>query len=309
MLLEHEQPLAELEEQLRELLSRGAEGEAAGLKQQIERLSHQIFAELTPLQRLSICRHGDRPKAEELISRIVSDQEELYGDRLGGDDPALRAYLARIGSQRTLILAQDKGVGTQGRIARRFGMMNPEGYRKAQRCMKLAERFSLPLLTLIDTPGAYPGLEAEEKGQGWAIAETIALMGSLKIPTLAVVIGEGCSGGALALAVADRLALLEHAYFSVIAPEGCSSILWKDRSAIGLAAQALRMQAEDLACYGLVDDILPEPRGGAHRDISAMAETLKNYVVQQLDELVHYRVDALISQRAARYRSLGLLRL
>jgi acetyl-CoA carboxylase carboxyl transferase subunit alpha len=306
MILEHEQPIAALEDQLASLLARG-EREAAELAaRELQALRGQIFSNLSPLQRLQICRHIGRPHPTCLLRQIGQELEELHGDRLCGDDPALVASLATIGSHRVMVLASQKGRGVEERIRNRFGMMNPEGFRKARRMLELAERFGLPVVCLVDTAGAYPGMAAEERGQGWAIAETIATLTRLRTPVLSVITGEGCSGGALALAVADWLALFEHAYFSVISPEGCSSILWKDRSAIGEAASALKMQAEALREFNLIDAVLPEGPGGAHLHPQKMGETLKTAIIKQLDHLKTLELSALLDRRQARIRSLKL---
>jgi acetyl-CoA carboxylase carboxyl transferase subunit alpha len=304
MFLEHEQPLAELQGQLGSLLEQGEAVAAERLAEQIRALQERIFSQLTPLQRLQICRHPKRPRPLDLLNLMGAQFEELHGDRAFGDDPALRAGLATIAGHRCVVLASEKGGSTQERISRRFGMVNPEGYRKAQRVMQLAQRFRLPVLSLVDTAGAYPGLEAEERGQGWVIAETIALMGSLRVPILSVITGEGCSGGALALSVADWVALFEHAYFSVISPEGCSSILWKDRTAIGPAAAALKMQSEQLLSLGLIDQVIDEPSGGAHLDPSAAAAGLLQVVEKQFRMLSAVGLDSLLERRQARYRTL-----
>lgn len=272
------------------------------LNQVLDRtLSHA--ADLSIIERLAICRHPARPRGRGLVELIASDVIELCGDRCFGDDCAIFGALATLRSgQRCVILANEKGSCTESRLKYRFGMSNPEGYRKAQRLMTLAERFNLPVITLIDTPGANPALEAEERGQGWAISETLLLMHELRVPTIAIIVGEGCSGGALALSVTDRLAMLQHAYFSVISPEGCASILWRDASKRDLAAEALRINAEHLLEFGIVDDVIAEPAEGAHSHPEIVAQALVARLSSWLAELSTMTAETRYAQRAQRYR-------
>jgi acetyl-CoA carboxylase carboxyl transferase subunit alpha len=291
---EREQPSAGLHQQLTRLLSH----------EQCRRQERGGEPRLSCLERLAICRHSQRPKPVQLLQAIGQQLQQLHGDRLIGDDPALWSGMATIAGVRCVVLASNKGSTTEERLACRFGMMNPEGYRKAQRIMKLAERFQLPVISLVDTAGAYSGLEAEERGQGWAIAETLALMSRLRTPILSVITGEGCSGGALGLAVADWMACYEHAYFSVISPEGCSSILWRDGAAVGKAAETLKMQSEHLLDLRVIDQILPEGFGGGHLHPKAMAEVLQEALQGQLERLKRMPLDALVERRQHRYRTL-----
>lgn len=295
---EREQPSAGLHDQLARLLTQGLVSDPT------PRQETEIAPQLSCLERLSVCRHSQRPKPLQLLKAIGQQLQQAHGDRLMGDDPALWAGFATIAGHRCVVLATNKGSTTEERMACRFGMMNPEGFRKAQRLMKVAERFQLPVISLVDTAGAYSGLEAEQRGQGWAIAETLALMGRLRTPILSVITGEGCSGGALGLAVADWIACFEHATFSVISPEGCSSILWKDGAAVGKAAEMLKMQSEHLLRLRVIDEILSEGPGGGHLHPKAMMQTLLEALQGQLERLKGIALDALVERRQHRYRTL-----
>jgi acetyl-CoA carboxylase carboxyl transferase subunit alpha len=240
------------------------------------------------------------------LDSIFDESIELFGDRLFRDDPAVICRLAKIGGKKVMVLGQEKGKDTESRLYRNFGMPHPEGYRKALRCMKLAEKFQIPIITLIDTPGAYPGLTAEERGQGWAIANNLLEMARLKTSVIVLLIGEGCSGGALGMGIGDEIAMLEHAYYSVISPEGCASILWKDPSKNAQAASSLKMQAEDLKAMRIIDTILPEPIGGAHNDPQSMFTTVKKYLVETLEALEGFPSEILLERRYQKFRAMGM---
>lgn len=265
-------------------------------------------ATLSPWARVQICRHSNRPRAQDYIDHICGDFIEISGDRLFRDDPAIIAGFGYIGSKKVVIIAQEKGNDTQSRLKRNFGMPHPEGYRKAKRVMELAEKFQLPLLTLIDTPGAHCGLEAEERGQGAAIASNLFTMAKLRTPIINILIGEGCSGGALGIGMGDIFGMLEHAYLSVISPEGCASILWQDPKNNELAAAKLRMHAEDLYHWKIIDQIIKEPKGGAHLDPDLMYRDLLSFVLAQLDELCKRDITALLEARYQKYRKIGIYR-
>lgn len=313
--LSFEKPVVELDVKLKELTEEAADkgdDAPASLLAEIESLEAErserlatLQAELTVWQRIQISRHIDRPVTGDYADALLTDLVELHGDRAFGDDQAIQTALATMGERQLLLVAHRKGRDTQERIACNWGCAHPEGYRKAQRAMKLAERLGLPVLTLINTPGAYPGLEAEERGQAGAIAWAILEMSALRVPIVSVVIGEGGSGGALGIGVCDRLLVLENSYYSVISPEGCASILWKDGSRAEDAANALRLGTSELTALGVADEILPEPIGGAHRDKAAAAETLREAVDRHFTELEALSVDELMAARRAKYRELG----
>ena len=310
--LDFEKPVLELEQKIQELkesaAERGLGGEEAisELERKAESLRREIYANLTRYQRVQIARHPKRPYTLDYIARIFTGFEELHGDRHYADDPAIVAGFAYLDHRPVMVIGQQKGRDTKENLLRRFGMPNPEGYRKALRLMQLAGRFCVPVVTLVDTPGAYPGLGAEERGQAEAIAVNLREMAVLGVPVVTVVIGEGGSGGALAIAVADRVLMFENSVYSVISPEGCASILWRDGKQGAKAAEALRLAAPDLMALEIVDGVLPEPVGGAHRDWDAAAATLKGALTQNLDELAGVRPDELIARRAARFRKIGV---
>lgn len=260
---------------------------------------------LTPWQRVQICRHAERPQASDYIKNLTESFEELHGDRLYGDDAAIIGGLGYIGGKKFVIIGQEKGKNTETRLKHNFGMPHPEGYRKALRLMEMAEKFNLPVVTLIDTPGAYPGLAAEERGQGWAIAKNLWRMSRLKTPIICLLIGEGCSGGALGIGIGDTIGMLEHAYYSVISPEGCASILWKDAKMNAHAASILKMQAEDLLEISIIDAIIKEPSGGAHKAPEEVYRVVKNYILDVYEELELLSHDTLLEKRYARFRNLG----
>lgn len=309
--LDFEQPIADLEAKIEELRRVSNSGEI-NLTEQIEilqekseKLTGEIFSSLTAWQVTQLARHPQRPFTLDYIERMIEEFHELHGDRMFADDHAIVAGLGRLGGKGIAVLGHQKGRDTAQKVHRNFGMPRPEGYRKAQRIMRIAERFRLPLLTLVDTPGAYPGIDAEERGQSEAIASSIALMASLTVPTVTVVIGEGGSGGALAIGVCDRLLMLSYATYSVISPEGCASILWKSAEKAPDAAEAMKMTSGELKKQGLIDEIVDEPLGGAHRDVDATAAALKSSVIAQFDALDVLSVDELKRQRYQKLMAQG----
>jgi acetyl-CoA carboxylase carboxyl transferase subunit alpha len=310
--LDFEQPIAELEAKLEELshLSQSGkmniEEEMKRLKAKSRQLTQTIFAKLTPWQITLLARHMQRPYTLDYIGAICSEFHELHGDRMYADDMAIVGGLARIGERQIMIVGHQKGRDTKERVRRNYGMPKPEGYRKALRLMKLAEKFGLPLLTLIDTTGAYPGVGSEERNQSEAIARNLFEMATLRTQVISVVIGEGGSGGALAIGVCDRLLMLQYATYSVISPEGCASILWKSQDKKELAAEALNLTADRLFNLGLVDEVLPEPLGGAHRDAPAMCATLRTAIERHFDTLDKLSMDELLQQREQRLAGFGV---
>ncbi len=310
--LDFEKPIAEIEEKIEKLTAAGQErpgvpDDLRKLREKLYKLQAEIYAGLTPWQRTQVARHPQRPSTLDYIGRICDRFLELHGDRLYGDDQAIVAGLARLSGRSVVVIGPQKGKTLKERVLRNFGMPNPEGYRKALRLMRLAERFNKPVITFIDTPGAYPGLGAEERGQSEAIARNLMVMASLKVPIVSVVIGEGGSGGALAIGVADRVLMLQHAVYSVISPEGCAAILWNDPKKTPDAAEALKMTAEDLLRLGVIDEILPEPPGGAHRDQTAMCNAVKKAVEPHLSALLELPLDELLQRRHKKYRRMGVL--
>lgn len=309
--LDFEKPIAELEAMLRELRHLSTEqdlnisDEITRLEAKSKALTASIFAALTPWQIAQIARHPLRPYTLDYIERMCSDFQELHGDRAFADDHALVGGLARLQGRPLLVLGHQKGRDTKEKIQRNFGMPRPEGYRKALRLLKLAERFQLPVLTFIDTPGAYPGIGAEERGQSEAIARNLFEMSKLRTPIISVVIGEGGSGGALAIGVCDRLLMLQYSTYSVISPEGCAAILWKSAEKAEDAAQAMGLTAERLLSLQLIDGVIPEPSGGAHRDINAIVQQVQSAVLEQLQLLDTLSVDELLEQRYQRLMSYG----
>lgn len=277
------------------------------LEQKLGVLKEKVYSELTPWQRVMICRCPSRPHGLDFIKNMSTSFEELCGDRHFGEDRSVVGGLAQIGDMKCIILAQEKGNDTESRLDRNFGMMNPEGYRKAMRLMKMAEKFDLPIITLLDTPGANPRLEAEERGQGWAIAENLRDMSRLKTPIIVVLIGEGCSGGALGIGIGDVIGMLEHAYYSVISPEGCASILWKDASKNIEAASALKLNAENMLELDIIDTIIKEPLGGAHRDPQMTYDNVRNFILDSWKILKKINPDVLIEQRYLKFRKMGKL--
>jgi len=278
------------------------------LRRELANLRRTIFANLTPWQKVQVARHPKRPQTRDYLSLIFDGFQELHGDRAVGEDPAIVTGFARLDSTKVMLVGQQKGKNLAERTACHFGCAHPEGYRKALLKMKLAEKFKLPIVSLIDTPGAYPGITAEQRGQALAIAENLMAMASLRTPIVCVVIGEGGSGGALGIGVGDKVAMLEHAYYSVISPEGCASILWKGAEHAPRAAEALKMTAPDLKRLGIIDDIVAEPAGGAHRDPTEAASLLKAYLVKSLRELSALPLDELVERRYQRFRRIGVFK-
>lgn len=309
--LEFEQPIAELEAKIEELryvtddTEVNLSEEVAKLVEKKESLTASIFAKLTSWQIAQIARHPMRPYTADYLSHIAPDFQELHGDRMFADDPAIIGGIGRLDGRAVMFIGHQKGRDTKERVRRNYGMPKPEGYRKAQRLMRLAEKFKLPIVTFIDTPGAYPGVGAEERGQSEAIAYSLYLMSRLRTPIISVVIGEGGSGGALAIGVGDRLLMLQYGVYSVISPEGCASILWKSAEKAEEAAEAMRITAGNLSEFGLVDEVLPEPLGAAHRDPGGMAEVIRNALIKHLDDLEQKPVDDLLAERQARLASYG----
>ncbi len=312
--LEFEQPIAELEAKIDELRFVGDDSEInisdeiERLKEKSDALTRSIFASLTSWQVAQLARHPLRPYTLDYLEVISPDFQELHGDRMFADDPAIVGGIGRLDGRPVVFIGQQKGRDTKARVRRNYGMPKPEGYRKALRLMRLAERFRLPVVTLIDTPGAYPGLDAEERGQSEAIARNLFEMARLKTPVVSVVIGEGGSGGALAIGVADRLLMLEYSVYSVISPEGCASILWKSAEKAAAAAEAMGITAARLRELGLVDEVLREPLGGAHRDAPAMAETLRGALVAALRDLEILDLAELLRRREQRLQAFGRYR-
>jgi acetyl-CoA carboxylase carboxyl transferase subunit alpha len=310
--LDFEQPIAELEAKIDELrhltLDSGVnvQEEIARLRAKSDQLTRSIFAKLTPWQITQLARHPHRPYTLDYLGHAFTDFEELHGDRLFGDDQALIGGLARLHGEPVVIVGHQKGRDTKERVRRNYGMPKPEGYRKALRLMRLAEKFSLPLITFIDTPGAYPGLESEERGQSEAIARNLFEMANLRVPIISVVIGEGGSGGALAIGVCDRLLMLQYSTYSVISPEGCASILWKSADKKEVAAEAMGLTADRLRALGLVDEIVAEPLGGAHRDVAVTTAALQEALGRQLGQLRAKSLETLLAERARRLEGFGV---
>jgi len=307
--LDFEQPIAELEEKIEELRRVGTgqdiniSEEIAKLKEKSQALTKSIFSNLNAQQIVQLARHPLRPYTMDYIQEIFTDFQELHGDRHFAKASAMIGGLARFDGQPVIVIGQHKGRGTKEKVERNFGMATPEGFRKALRLMKLAERFKLPVMTFIDTPGAYPGIGAEERNQSEAIARNLFEMSQLRTPIICTVLGEGCSGGALAIGVGDKTLMLQYSYYSVISPEGCASILWKSAEKAGEAAEALRLTAKHLLKFNLVDEIIPEPLGGAHRDLTAMSDTLKARLAAHLTQLESIPIDTLLEQRYTRWMS------
>ena len=276
------------------------------LKEQRKQELESIFSGLTRWQRVQIARHPQRPFSLDYIQKLAPDFIELHGDRHFADDPSLVGGLGSIDGQSILFIGQQKGRNTNENLFRNFGMMRPEGYRKALRLMKLAEKFNVPIVSLIDTPGAYPGIGAEERGQGEAIAKNLLEMSRLKVPILVIIIGEGASGGALGIGVCDRMLMLENTWYSVISPEGCASILWRDAALASNAADAMKVTPKDLLEMGICDRIIAEPLGGAHRKPDKMVESLKSVILEELNILLQTDPDAFLDQRISRYDAMGV---
>ena len=309
--LDFEQPLAELDQRINHLKEQSrhdakAAEEVKRLQKKAYQLQQELYHRLTPWQHTLLARHQDRPGMVDYIAGMLKDFTELHGDRLYGDDPAMLGGSGWLDQRPVMVIGHHKGKSVKERVQRNFGMPHPEGYRKALRLMRLAEQFRRPVLTFIDTPGAYPGIGAEERGQAEAIARNLLVMSSLRAPILCVVMGEGGSGGALALGVGDRVLMLEHAVYSVISPEGCAAILWNDSTKAKEAAEAMKITAPDLLRLGVIDEVIPEPLGGAHRDAAKTIETVKRAVVHHLEKLEGLPIDELLEQRYRKFRRMGV---
>ena len=309
--LAHEKQIVEYQKTLTQLKEQGKENdlwseeEISKLEAKLEQLRTKVYSQLTPWERVTICRHPQRPRSVDYIKHLTDEFVELFGDRLFRNDPAVICGLAKIGGVKFMVIAQEKGNDTKTRLERNFGMAHPEGYRKAMRCMRLAAKFKIPVLALLDTPGAYAGLAAEERGQGWAIANNLLEMARLPTPIIVLLIGEGCSGGALGMGVGDVVAMLEHSYYSVISPESCASIIWRDSNQKELAATALKMHVEDLLELGIVDQMIEEPQGGAHQDTAQVYSNVKKFIGEQWNRLKDKPVDVLLEQRYQKFRKIG----
>ena len=309
--LDFEQPIAELESKIDELRLVGNDSdiniaeEIKKLKEKSQKLTKKIYSELSSWQTVQVARHPLRPYATDYISRIFTDFEELHGDRQFGDDKAIVGGIGKLEGRPVVIIGEEKGRGINEKVNRNFGMPKPEGYRKALRLMEMAERFRIPVITLIDTPGAYPGIDSEERGISESIANNLAVMSRLKTPIICTVIGEGSSGGALAIGVGDHINMLQYAPYFVISPEGCANIIWKTSSKASEAAEAMGVTSSVLQDLGIVDETILEPIGGAHRDIEAMAVNLKMSLIKQLDNLANIPIDELIENRYQRLMSYG----
>ena len=311
-ILPFEKHLFELEKQIESMKQSSKEGNI-DLSEQIAELEVQLNAErkklygsLTPVQKIQIARHPDRPYTLDFVRLIMQDFVELHGDRLFSDDLAVVCGLATMDEYRIMVVGQQKGRDTKENLMRNFGMMHPEGYRKAYRMMKMAEKFHIPVLCLIDTPGAYPGIGAEERGQAQAIAFNLREMIKLKTPVIVIITGEGCSGGALGIGIGDIVSIFQYGYYSVISPEGCAAIRWRDAKMMPEAAKILKLNAEDLLELGIVDEIIPEPLGGAHRDYPKMGAILKKHLIQYLDKVSKISTDKLLEQRYMKFRRMGV---
>lgn len=309
--LSFEQPIAELEGKIAELQLVGSDNrlniteEIERLRDKSAKLTESIYSNLTSWQIVQVARHPHRPYASDYIARLFTDWEELHGDRHFGDDKAIIGGIGRLDGKPVMVIGEEKGRSVQEKVSRNFGMPKPEGYRKALRLMNLAERFKLPVLTLIDTPGAYPGIDSEERGISEAIAQNLAVMSRLRTPIICTVIGEGSSGGALAIGVGDHLNMLQYATYFVISPEGCANIIWKTVDKAPLAAEAMGVTSRVLEDLGVVDETIPEPLGGAHRNIEAMSQTLRERLAEQVDRYSAMPVDELLEKRYQRLMSYG----
>lgn len=309
--LEFEKPIFELERKIEELKKFTSsenidlQSEIRRLGQKLDALKHEIYENLTPWQRVQIARHPQRPYTLDYIDMLMTDFIELHGDRRFSDDKAMVSGFAKLDEHKILVIGHQKGRDTNENLMRNFGSANPEGYRKAMRLMRLAEKFNTPIVTFIDTPGAYPGIGAEERGQAEAIAYNLREMTSVRVPIIVIVIGEGGSGGALGIGVGDKICVMKNAYYSVISPEGCAAILWKDRAKSNEAARALKLTAADLLELKIIDKIVPEPLGGAHCDPEAAAKNIKATILESLNELSAIDTDQMIQARYDKFRNMG----
>ena len=308
--LDFEQPIADLEQQVIDLKDSDLDDESINtevirLNESILKTTEKIYSNLTPWQNVQVARHPERPHFLDYIKRISDEFDELHGDRHFSDDRAVIGGIGSIGEYKVMFIGHEKGRSTEEKILHNFGMSQPEGYRKACRLMELAERFSLPIVTLVDTPGAYPGIDSEERGQSEAIAHNLRVMSSLKTPIIVNVVGEGGSGGALALGVGDHISMLEHSTYSVASPEACASIVWRDSTKADLAAEAMKLNAESVYDLGLIDEVIPEPLGGAHRSFDQASSNLSKVLIKNLDDLTSMSIDSLLDRRYKRLMSYG----
>ena len=308
--LDFEQPIADLEQQVIDLKDsdldeQSIKTEVIRLNESILKTTEKIYSNLTPWQNVQVARHPERPHFLDYIERISDEFDELHGDRHFSDDRAVIGGIGSIGEYKVMFIGHEKGRSTEEKILHNFGMSQPEGYRKACRLMELAERFSLPIVTLVDTPGAYPGIDSEERGQSEAIAHNLRVMSSLKTPIIVNVVGEGGSGGALALGVGDHISMLEHSTYSVASPEACASIVWRDSTKADLAAEAMKLNAESVYDLGLIDEVIPEPLGGAHRSFDQASSNLYKVLIKKLDDLTSMSIDSLLDRRYKRLMSYG----
>jgi acetyl-CoA carboxylase carboxyl transferase subunit alpha len=310
MVLDFEKPILELEKKVEEMRKYADNPEIAQeivrIEKRVRQLQQSVYAGLTRWQKVQLARHADRPYTMDYIQLMTRDFVELHGDRAFKDDKAIVGGLARIGDQPVMIMGHQKGRDTKSNLYRNFGMPNPEGYRKALRLMKLAEKFGRPVITLLDTPGAFPGLEAEERGQAEAIARNLLEMARLRVPIIVAIIGEGASGGALGLGIGDRILMLEYAWYSVISPESCSSILWRSWNYKEQAAEALQLTAPDLLKQGIIDVIVPEPLGGAHRDHAQISTILKDMLLEEIKHLKKLKPEKLVERRIEKFSKMGV---
>ncbi len=308
-ILEFEKPILELEEKISEMRkysdSLDIESEIKRLEDKVLQLKKNVYSGLTRWQKVQLSRHPERPYTLDYIYLMMTDFVELHGDRAYADDKAIVGGFAKLDGQKVMVIGHQKGRDTKSNVYRNFGMPNPEGYRKALRLMKMAEKFNVPIVTMLDTTGAYPGIEAEERGQAEAIARNLYEMSKLKVPIIVVIIGEGASGGALGIGVGDRILMLEYCWYSVISPESCSSILWRSWDYKEQAAEALKLTAPDLLEQGLIDKIIPEPLGGAHKNHEEIAQNLKTALLEELDQLTKMKTDKLLQARFEKFASMG----
>ncbi|NGX34204.1 MAG: Acetyl-coenzyme A carboxylase carboxyl transferase subunit alpha [Candidatus Anoxychlamydiales bacterium] len=310
-ILPHEKPIYEYEETIEQLEEQNknnalwSKDEIEKIKRKLKKLKQKIYSNLSAWDRVLISRHSCRPHTVDYLENITDEYQEIFGDRTMMEDPSIITALAKIDGKKFIVIGQEKGKDTESRILRNFGMTHPEGFRKALRAMKLAEKFNIPVITLLDTPGAYPGLSAEEKGQGAVIAKNLFEMARLKTPIIVVLIGEGCSGGALGIGIGDKIGMLEHSYYSVISPEGCAAILYKDATKNEKAAESLKMQSEELLKLNIIDEIIKEPLGGAHLDPKITYKNVKSFILNSFDGLKNIKDDTLLDKRYEKFRSMG----
>ena len=304
-ILDFEKRIEEIKEQIEVAKIKGDTPAITTLQKELEKEIKRTFKNLTPYQKLLLARHPDRPHAIDIINLIMDEKIELHGDREFRDDPSIVCFIGMISNIKCVVIGEEKGRNTKEKIKRNFGMPHPEGYRKALRVAKLAEKFDLPILFLIDTPGAFPGIGAEERGQSEAIAKNLFELARIKTPTISVVIGEGGSGGALAIGVVDKFAMLKYSVFSVISPEGCAAILWGDNSKVEIATKALKISAEELKEFGLIDDIIEEPLEGAHRDYQTTAKNIRSYFIENVNKLKQLSKEELLQRRFEKYLNYG----